>query len=182
MPSGYVMPYQMPAHSMRRRPSLGLRARVWLKSLDLDAQLAGGADPAKSPELRLRAEQLRDPRRRGKLAAEIDRLVVISDRGNRPGIITARAPFRPGQVRANRALLQRLAARLRDHRAHSLRGLAMTALLLEDARGPLSSDGRPSALERAASAALSALDAGREHIPAGADDPRPTVPASQGSA
>jgi hypothetical protein len=159
MPSGYVMPDQMPAHSAAPRPSLRLRARVWLKSLDLDAQLAGGADPTRSEELRLRAEQLRDPKRRAKLAAAIERLTTISDRRNRPGIITAQAPFRPRQVRVNRELLHDLAERLRDPGTHPLRGLAMTSLLLEDARGPLSCDPRPAALERAASAALTALTA-----------------------
>jgi hypothetical protein len=182
MPSGYVMPYQMPAHSAPRRPSLARRARVWLKSVELDTRLAGGADPTRSKELRLRATQLADPKRRAKLAAAIDHLIVISHRRNRPGIITAQAPFRPRQVLANRQLLHALSERLRDQGSHSLQGLAMISLLLEDARGPLSLDGRPKALERAASAALAALDSCKERTPAGVTDPRSVAGPSRDAA
>jgi hypothetical protein len=165
MPSGYVMPFHMPTHVVAPRPTLALRARVWRKSLDLDAELAGGADPDRTDELRLRAAQLADPKRRARLAAAIDHLLLISSRPERPGIITAQAPFRPRQVRANRELLEALAKRLRDPNSLSLRGLALVSLLLEDGRGPLSRDERPVALRRAASAALAAL--GTDHEASG---------------
>jgi hypothetical protein len=109
MPSGYVMPREVSARSRPYRPSLALRVRVWLKGLELDAALAGGADPAQSDELALRAKQL--------------------------------------------------AERLRGTRPPTLRGLAMTSLMLEDGRDPLTADGNPATLERAVRACLSALDA-----------------------
>jgi hypothetical protein len=172
MPSGYVMPYRMSAPPAPRRPSLRLRARVWLKGFDRDAQLARGVDPSRSEELRLRAQQLRDPKRRAKLADAIDRLVSIAERRSRAEIITPQAPFMPWQVLANRELLHALSERVRHHRRPSLQGLAMTSLLLRNARRALFRDDGPLALERAASAALSALDVDRERTHVGAR-PRP---------
>jgi hypothetical protein len=64
-----------------------------------------------------------------------------------------------------------LAERLRDPGPHPPRGLAMTSLLLEDARGPLSFDSRPAALERAP-AALSAFTAAFGRTPVAAHRPR----------
>jgi hypothetical protein len=159
MPSGYVMPYSLPARSRPHRPSLGLRARVWLKNLELDAALAGGANPAQSDELALRAKQLAEPRRRRELAKAVTHLIAIADRNNRAAIVTPYPPFRPRQVQANRSLLLELAERLRGQRPHAVRGLAMTSLMLEDGRGPLTTDSNPATLERAVRACLSALDA-----------------------
>ena len=158
MPSGYVMPYSVPARSRLARPSLALRARVWLKSLELDAALAGGANPAQSDELAVRAEQLAQPSRRRELAEAIMHLIAIADRNNRAAIVTPDPPFRPRQVQANRSLLLELAERLRGHRRPALRGVAMTSLMLEDGRGPLTTDSNPATLERAVRACLSAVD------------------------
>jgi hypothetical protein len=160
MPSGYVMPYSVPARSRPHRPSLALRARVWLKNLELDAALAGGgANPAQSDELALRAKQLAEPRRRRELAKAITHLIAIADRNNRAAIVTPYPLFRPRQVQVNRSLLLELAERLRGQRPHAVRGLAMTSLMLEDGRGPLTTDSNPATLERAVRACLSALDA-----------------------
>jgi hypothetical protein len=161
MPSGYVMPYSVPSRSRphrRHRASLALRARVWFKNVELDAALAVGDDPTRTPELALRAEQLADPNRRAKLATAIEHLVAITDQ-NRAAIATPLAPFRPWQVKANRSLLLDLAERLRGQGPHPLQGVAMTSLLLEDGTGPLSFDDRSVTLERAVRACLSALDA-----------------------
>lgn len=166
MPSGYVMPYQMPPHSAPRRPSLALRARVWLKRIDLDARLAGGAHPTRNKELRLRAMQLHDPKRRARLAAAVERLLVIAGWQTRSGVIRPQGPFGPSEVLANRELLGALAERLRDSRFDSLQGLAMSSTLLHDAREPLSLSRRPRALKDALRGALSALDASRAEAPA----------------
>jgi hypothetical protein len=157
MPSGYVMPYGMRARSRPRQRSLALRARVWLKSLELDTALASGANPAQSDGLGLRAKQLTEPGRGRELAQAITHVVEIADRDNRGA--TLYPPLRPRQIQANRTLLFELAKRLRGQRHSNLRGLAMTSLMLENGRGPLATDGSPARLERAVRACLSALDA-----------------------
>jgi hypothetical protein len=156
------MPYSLPVHSRPQRshrPSLALRARVWLKNVELDATLAGGADPTGTEELALRAHQLAEPKKRGQLAAAIVRLIAMADRRNRATVIPSLAPFRPWQVEANRSLLLDLARRLRDQGPHPLQGVAMASLLLENGAGPLFFDDRRTTLERAVRACLSALDA-----------------------
>jgi len=132
---------------------------VWFKSIELDAALAGGDDPTRTPELALRAEQLADPTRRERLAQAILRVITIADRHKSEVVIMPLAPFRPWQIDANRSLLLELAARLRDSGPHELRGVAMTALMLEDGTGPLLFGNRPATLERAVRGCLSALDA-----------------------
>jgi hypothetical protein len=162
MPAGHVMPYSMPSRSRPHRPhrpGLRLRARVWFKNTELDAALAGGDDPTRTPELKLRAEQLADPKRRERLARAILRVITIADRHKKEVLITPLAPFKPSQIDANRSLLLKLAERLRDNGPHALQGVAMTALMLEDGTGPLLFGNRPATLERAVRACLSTLDA-----------------------
>jgi hypothetical protein len=162
MPSGissYYSPYYMPTTPAPRRPGLMLRARVWINVLELDGALAGGADPAQSEELTLRAKQLAERKKREKLASAVWHLIGIADRHSHAPIATPYAPFRPKQVQANRSLLVELAQRLRGYRPVALQGLAVTSLMLEDGRGPLTTNSDPATLERAVRAALSALDA-----------------------
>jgi hypothetical protein len=61
-------------------------------------------------------------------------------------------------VQANRSLLVDLAERIGDRRPAAVRGLAMTALLLQDGRGPRITSNDPRTLRRAICAARSALD------------------------
>jgi hypothetical protein len=129
-----------------------------LRAVDLDAALAGGNDPTRTPELTLRAQQLARPGKRSELATAVEHLVAITDRGNRAAIATPLAPFRPWQVKANRSLLLELAGRLRGKGPHALQGLAMTALMLEDGTGPLNFDDRSVTLERALRACLATLE------------------------
>ncbi len=76
MPSGIVSPWDLPPRpAVHRRPGLLLRARAWIKGLELDAALAGGADPAQSEELALRAEQLASRKKRDELASGINHLI-----------------------------------------------------------------------------------------------------------
>jgi hypothetical protein len=152
----YFSPYYMPATRPSDRPGMMLRARVWMKSHDLDAELAGGADPALSEELTHRANKLADRKTREQMATAITRLVDIADE-ERAAIATPGPPFTPQQVRANRSLLLELAEEVRGAGVAVLPGLALTSLMLEDARGPLSVHRDPATLQRGLRAALSAL-------------------------
>jgi hypothetical protein len=153
----FYSPWLMPPSRTPDGPSLMLRARVWIRALELDATLAGGADPAQSEELELRAKQLADRKTRNRLATAITRLIRIAD-GHRAPITMPIPPFRPRQVQANRSLLVDLAGRLRGPRSVALRGLALTSLLLNDGRGPLTTESDPATLERAVRATLAALN------------------------
>jgi hypothetical protein len=153
----FYSPWLMPPSRTPDGPGLILRARVWIKELELDATLAGGADPVQSEELELRARQLADRKTRNRLAAAIRHLIRIAD-GHRAPLTTPNPPFRPKQVQANRSLLVELAERLRGPRSVALRGMALTSLLLTDGRGPLTTESDPATLERAVRAALAALN------------------------
>jgi hypothetical protein len=141
-----------------KRPGLWLRLRTWFKGMDLDAQLAEGVDPTQSPELTLRAQQLASPRMRAELAFRVSRAVELADRGFEPGTITTRIPIRRTRVRACRQWLLQIVQRLRDDRPRAVRGLAMTALLLEDGSGPLYADGPPAEFEKTVRTTLVELD------------------------
>jgi hypothetical protein len=141
-----------------KRPSLRLRLRTWWKGMDLDAKLAEGVDPARSPELTIRAQQLASPRMRAELAFRVSRAVELADCGFEPTTITTRIPIRRTRVRACRQWLLQIVQLLRDDRPLAVRGLAMTALLLEDHRGPLYEDGPAEEFERTVRAILVALD------------------------
>jgi hypothetical protein len=153
----FYSPYYLPPTRTPDGPSLVLRARVWIRKLELDATLAGAADPVQSEEIELRAKQLVDRKTRNKLATRISHLIRIAD-GDRAPITTPKPPFRPKQVQANRSLLVELAQRLRGPRAVALRGMALTSLLLNDGRGPLTTESDPATLERAVRTTLAALN------------------------
>ena len=153
----YFSPYYMPATRPSDRVGLMLRTRVRMKAIDLDAALASGTDPAQSEELAHRASKLTDRKARSRMATALTRLVDIAD-ADRAAIAAPGPPFRPQQVRANRSLMLELVERLRGPEAVALPGLALTALMLEDGRGPLTIDSDPATLERALRAALSALN------------------------
>jgi hypothetical protein len=154
----FYSPWLMPPSRVPEGPGLMLRARVWRRRLDLDAALAGGTDPIRSEELELRAEQLADRKTRNELATEITRLIRIADGHGRRPLRAPGPPFRPAQVRANRALLAELAARLLGPRSVALPGMALTSLLLKGGRGPLTTDSDPLILERAVRATLASLN------------------------
>jgi hypothetical protein len=101
------------------RPSLRQRVETWWKRDGLDEQLAQGADPNASAELRLRAAQLTSPAGRVELADAVE-TVLREARGRDAG-----AQGRPEDLLA-------LAERLRAERPIDVRGAAMTRRLLTD--------------------------------------------------
>jgi hypothetical protein len=154
----FYSPYYMPPTRAPDGPGLVLRARVWRKKLELDAALAGGADPAQSEEPELRAKQLVDRTTRDKLATAITQRIGIAEDHNPAAIATPGPPFMPKQVQANRSLLLELTQRLRGPRSVALPGMALASLLLNDGRGPLTTDSDPLTLERAIRTTLAALN------------------------
>ena len=116
---------------------------VWLRRAELDRQLARRPRLGGSSQLRLRAEQLVQPRVRSALA---DRLEDIVDRTGRSGHV--RPAFAPDReaVRVARVGLLQLAAALRTLPEPSPYGVAMTVRLLSDDLGPLFTPASPLAL------------------------------------
>lgn len=139
MPNGiYPVPplhirEQTGPRSRASRPGLGLRLRTWWRRDRLDEQLANGTDPRTSAELTLRAEQLGTAAERVRLAEDLEG-VLREARDPAPQIHRL---VRRRQVYACADGLHELARRLRDDQPIALRGAAMTAQLLSDARGPL---------------------------------------------
>lgn len=144
--------------SARKRPGPLLRLRVALKALDLDQALAGGADPTESRELTLRADQLVEPDKRERMAESIDNALYLAAADPVTALGSTRLPFRRDRVEANRERLVELAGKLRGRGPHALTGLAMAAVLVEDARGPVYANGGPDGLAHAVERTLTALD------------------------
>jgi hypothetical protein len=156
--------------SASRRPSLGLRLRVWLKEHELDAALARGADPATSDELILRARQLARAERRALLADAVEELVDLAERhkilANSEAFSAATSlRLQLAQIRTSHLLLFRLVNRLRDERPVDVQGLAQVRCLLSDDRGPLYHRDATPSLEEAVTAAIGALDPSPVHNP-----------------
>jgi hypothetical protein len=156
MPSGVfpVPPFRSnPSETVRERPSYAAR---WRRGR-LDPELARGTDPAASAELGLRAAQLRSREERSRLA---NRLVTFlgDARGPNLGGFRAKTRARHDAIRESADDLMALALRLRDDEPITVRGAALTALVVDRATSPLRhGDGHD--LEYAIRAARVALDA-----------------------
>ena len=124
------------AQTVGPRPNLAIRLRTRARRARLDAELAAGTDPATSPEHRLRAAQLGSSAVRTKLA---NRLVetVGEARGLGWEVGSARRRRAREEVRAYADELLALVSRLRDAKRPPVQGLAITARLVENRRGPL---------------------------------------------
>jgi hypothetical protein len=109
-----------------------------LRAGALDEALATGADPASSPQLRIRAELLTNPPRRADLAESID-LLLLAARGA-PGTHPPLA--RRAAIEQNRPLLRSISRALRDDGPPPVRGVALISTLLTDGTGPLYAPGR----------------------------------------
>jgi hypothetical protein len=142
-----------PSRTDRTRPSFAARGR----RSRLDHELAGGTDPATSAELDLRAAQLRSPEERSRLA---NRLVTLlgDARGPNLGPFRVTTRNRHAAIRENADELLLLALRLRGREPITIRGAAMTALLVDRAASPLRR-GNGEDLQYAIRAAHVALDA-----------------------
>jgi hypothetical protein len=148
--------------SERPRGSRGLRlGGVWLRCVtrwrahSLDRRLAAGADPIESDQLALRVSQLGSPAARARLARTL-RSAVRRATEYQPAWPSTR--LRTAEVRKNRELLLAVAERIADGEPVGVRGLAMTARLLDDSRSPLFSDRAERPLSVATFEALIQLD------------------------
>jgi len=123
----------LPADS---RPGLAVRLRTRRRRAALDEALAQGADPASSEELSLRADQLRSDAVRTQMA---NRLVeaVGEARGQRQHLRSAKRRQQSDEVRDNAGDVLSLVPLLRDGAAVDVQGLAITARLVNDRKGPL---------------------------------------------
>jgi hypothetical protein len=127
-----------------------LAARLWAGTLD--RALADGADPADCPRLAARAAQLTSRDARVRMADTVERFVLAAELPSWGRVSPAR-----GGVRANRARLLELAARLRDDAPVYARGMAELKLILRDGTGPAYLDRHGEALSRQLAAVFAGL-------------------------
>ena len=134
--------------------SLGTHLSTRLRRTRLDRELAQGADAGARAELARRAEQLRSPEERARIANAL--VEAVGDaRRNEP--VTLRPRPQRAVVREAADELLALALRLRDDQPVSVRGAAMAAWLAGDRSSPLHRHARGS-LHEAVTAAVAALD------------------------
>jgi hypothetical protein len=143
----------LPANS---RPSLAARLRARWRRASLDEALSQGVDPTTSEELSLRADQLRSDAVRTQMA---NRLVaaVGEARGQGQHLRSAKRRQQSDKVRDYADEVLSLVPPLRDGAAVGVQGLAMTARLVNDRKGPLYRAGGQD-LRAALRSARSALD------------------------
>jgi hypothetical protein len=140
---------------------LRLAATARWRSIALDRELAGGADPDTSPLLAARATQLVSPRSRRRVAAGL--AGAFQSAQNPKPRFTAALPPQSSELLDARAVLNALTRRLGGSGAVNARGVAMLLELLSDAASPLYQHGEKGLLGsrlRAAAAALDATDRG----------------------
>ena len=113
------------------RASLAVRLRTRFRRNRLDAELAQGGDPSESPELILRAAQLRSPDHRARLANALIK-AVGSARGPNLGAFSGKGQRRDAAIRQTADGVVGLALRLRDYRPIDVQGAAMAARLVND--------------------------------------------------
>ena len=134
--------------------SLGTHLTTRLRRTSLDRELAQGADPDARAGLARRAEQLRSPEERTRIANAL--VEAVGDaRRNEP--VTPRPRPQRAVVREAADELLALALRLRGEEPVGVRGAAMAAWLTGDRSSPLHRHDRGS-LHDAVRAAIAALD------------------------
>ena len=159
MPNGiFPIPAFKTVPSRDSAPGLRQRAKTRLQRKRLDVKLAHGADARTTPELSLRAAQLRSHGERARLANALVMAVGESRQGDP---VTIRTRPHRAEVRANADELLALAARLRDDLPVDVRGVAITARLVSDRKGPLRSMSGGD-LREAVESARHAIDTRRE--------------------
>ena len=161
MPNGiFPIPAFKTVPARDHAPGLRLRAKTRLQRNRLDGKLADGADSRTTPELSLRAAQLRSHWERARLA---NALVVAVGEARQGDPVTIRPRPHRAEVRASADELLELAARLRDDLPVDVRGAAMTARLVSDRKGPLRSMSG-GGLRETVEAARHAMDTRRELV------------------
>ena len=131
--------YSQPRTNHRRFPLL-LGARVFLQRGALLRRLAAGEDPALSPELERRMEQLLSARHRRLLAESIERVIDAAEQPPRP--YGAAVAVRRAAIQREREALLTLARELRDtDQRVSGHGVALVERLLTYGDSPLYAEG-----------------------------------------
>jgi hypothetical protein len=142
-------------------PSLAVRIRTRFGRAELDKALATGADPGGGAELALRAEQLRSPAERARIANALVESLGDARRGE-PMTLRPRPQRKVVRDAADDILA--LVLRLRDDRPVGTAGVAAAARLIDDRRSPMYRDDAGD-LDDAIRSAQVAIDGTRE--PAG---------------
>ena len=166
MPNGIFPVPELHSQSrrvVRDRPNLAVRLRTRWRRDRLDDELARGTDPSVSPELGLRAAQLRSPAERARLANAL--VEALGDaRGPNLGAFRIKARQQHGVIRDYADDLLALVLRLRDDRPIDVRGAAMTARLVNNGASPLHRESGQD-LQDAILAARVALDVSQRTTP-----------------
>lgn len=132
---------------------LARRLTAFVRRFGLDQALAAGEDPSRDDLLACRADQLHSEKPRRKIAGALRRAV---DEADRPASLRACVPV-SHSVRAVRAPLLILAARLETDPAVGIRGVALANMLVTDSTSPLFGSSTVDELEAATDAALEGL-------------------------
>ena len=128
---------------------------MWWRRVELDRALGSGRQPAGSPQLELRVQQLASLRVRWELAYTMRMVVAQAEAPLALGSFTAASA-----VRQARGTLLELADALMDPACTSVRGVARASCLICDgANSALYVGGSPGALRRVAYEALAMLRA-----------------------
>jgi hypothetical protein len=115
--------------------SMRLRAKVWLHQLELDRELASGADEHGSAELAARADQLRSVHFRRHLVANLD--AALAKAAHPPHWHSGALPVCSREIMDARTALEALRETLIGAQAPSVCGLAQASCLIDDPEGPL---------------------------------------------
>jgi hypothetical protein len=131
------------------RDAARLRAR--LRRRQLDAALAGGADPWSAADLMLRASRLSSWPGRQEIAAELETLVGLAERNravmpsSQPRPLSPCLRIRCAVVLEQRERLLELAGRLREPEPMNVAVVATLAWLARDEASPVYEGGNPPA-------------------------------------
>jgi hypothetical protein len=126
----------------------------WTRGPALDRRLADGAAPESSRNLAIRADVLIRPEQRAVLAHDLDQIAVTVRRSPSK----AQVRLCRHRIREAGAELSALSRRLSAPGPVSVRGVAMTRLLLRDGTGPLFQPGSRVDLRLLLRTTLAALD------------------------
>ena len=127
------------------------RLRARMRRRQLDAALAGGADPWSAADLMLRASHLTSWPGRQEIAAELEALVLFAEHNravkpsSQPRPLSPCLRIRCGVVLEQRDRLLELAARLREPAPVNVAVVATLAWLARDESSPVYVGGNPPA-------------------------------------